>query len=91
MSELFPDLDLDSYNQIPIREDVPYMAEGHQIARIAEGPPHDPEFIITDGGRRGSPCQSHHDWSKVPEGADPSYVCWNCDAVKFPRRVLVDD
>lgn len=78
------DLDLGFSGDIPIHDGVPYMAEGHHVSHVTRD-----GFIITDGGRRDT-CRSHHDWSN-PEGAEPSYICWNCDVVKFPSEVLLDD
>lgn len=69
-------------------EGVPYMAEGQDVSTIVterDGT----EMVVThdfDGH-----CAMSHDWSKVPEGMDPSYVCWNCDAVKFPVEAVMDD
>lgn len=86
------DLDLDYMAQIPIRDGVPYMAEGHQVARIVTdqfGGGH-AEYVITDGGRRDR-CRHSHEWSRISEGTEGSHICWNCDAVKFPVEVLLPD
>lgn len=64
-------------------EGVPYFAEGLEVDWIVNW--HGGEYLRA---HNMNPCQSHHDWTKCPEGADGTRRCWNCDAVLIPISVF---
>jgi len=83
--------DLDTYNgKIVGGDGIHYQAEGHHVADIVSDRFTDGEFVVTDGGFEET-CRNNHDWDTVPEGADGTRLCWNCNAVKIPVEVLVED
>jgi len=68
-------------------EGVPYFAEGLYVDWITTHRGDECLRVFSHDQR----CQSYHDWSKVPEGADGTKKCWNCDSVLIPIEVFLDD
>jgi len=66
-------------------EGVPYFAEGLHVDRITTRRGREYLRVFSYDQR----CQSHHDWSKCPEGADGTKQCWNCDSVLIPVEVFL--
>jgi len=77
------DLDYVFNGKVPVRDGVPYMAEGLQIRHVKNG------FAYTVG-RDGHTCRGSCEMETVPEGADGAALCWNCDSAKIPVGVLMD-